>query len=257
MSPEFQSHYLKAPSIKCTVTVIAIGSQLQLVAEVLSRELEAVAYKSVDIRISQLMHQLDPKLPESGPEDNRYKTHMAAGTDIRTKLGRGDALAQLAAGAIGTQRRQVTGDEKKPATGHAYIIRSLKHPDEVETLRNIYGRAFFVVAGYAPRDFRKERIAQDIAKSRYKTTTDEFLSTAEELIVRDEEESDTKFGQRLRDTFPLADVFVLATERTEIEPAIKRFVELVFGHPFHTPTIDEFAMFHARCELVLENRTGC
>ena len=87
------------------------------------------------------------------------------------------------------------------------------------------------------------------------------MSASAAPIVRDEEETGNSFGQRVRDTFPIADLFVIATERTQIEPAIRRFIELVFGHPFHTPSVDEFAMFHARSTALrssdLSRQVGC
>jgi deoxycytidylate deaminase len=43
----------------------------------------------------------------------------------------------------------------------------------------------------------------------------------------------------------MADVFVDARSKPGLIPSIGRFVELLFGHPFHTPTRDEYAMFHA------------
>ena len=43
----------------------------------------------------------------------------------------------------------------------------------------------------------------------------------------------------------MADVFVDARSRTGLTANLARFVELLFGHPFHTPTRDEYAMFHA------------
>jgi deoxycytidylate deaminase len=223
-----------------------IGTDLQLVGEILTEELERVRYESALLRVSQIMHQLIPDLPDDGPEDERYVRHMNAGNEIRKKLGRGDALALVTAGAIGNMRRTVTGDDKTPAPRRAYVVRSLKHPEEVETLHKIYGRAFFLIAAYAPRDARKEKLAESIARSKSETDKTRFLPRAEELIIRDEEETENKLGQRVRDTFPLADVFVVATDRSILAQQIRRFVQIVFEHPFQTPTIDEFVMFHAR-----------
>jgi deoxycytidylate deaminase len=63
------------------------------------------------------------------------------------------------------------------------------------------------------------------------------------VILRDQDEQ-VAFGQRTRDTFYLADVFVeLTGERYKAQ--LDRFLELVFAHPFRTPTRDEHAMFMA------------
>ena len=63
------------------------------------------------------------------------------------------------------------------------------------------------------------------------------------MILRDQDEAPI-YGQRTRNTFYLADVFVeLAQEKYKIQ--LERFLELVFGHPFKTPTREEHAMFMA------------
>ncbi len=52
------------------------------------------------------------------------------------------------------------------------------------------------------------------------------------------------FGQNTRDTYPKANFFVdLGVQGGE--QRIGRFIELLFGHPFHTPTREEYAMFQA------------
>ena len=116
----------------------------------------------------------------------------------------------------------------------AHIVRSLKHPDEVRTLRRIYGPGFFllgVVTSSAERhDFLKTR----------KGCTDSQIN---ELFRRDEDEDevDGGIGQRTRDTFQLADVFLPLDDLD----GLNRFLGLVFGNPYETPSRDEYAMFLA------------
>jgi cytidine deaminase len=224
----------------------AVGTDLELVRDVLTEELRRLKYEAVDIRISQLMHDIDPTLPVAGPQDVRFKRHMDAGTAIRTKLKRGDALALLTIGKIRDERQERTGSASQPIQRGAYIIRSLKHPAEVSTLRNVYGRAFFLMGAYTSRDHRRSKLASIIAASKFLSRPEDANEAAEHLIWRDEEETGNKYGQRLRDTFPLADVFVNARDRSTLRRDIQRFLELVFGYQFHTPTPDEHAMSHAR-----------
>lgn len=228
----------------------AVGTDLSAVTEVIAEQLKLVRYTSSVIRISAEMHAIDPDLPTGGPLDEHYECHMKAGTAIREALGRGDALALLAVSAIASERRQLSSDSMKPVERHAYIVRSLKHPAEVECLRRIYGRMFFLVAAYSPRDQRKEMLARDIAASHYVSRSENYYGVAENLIDRDEEEYGTKLGQRLRDTFQLADIFVRGDDRHNIEIVCRRFIEIVFGYPFHTPTIDEQSMFYARASAL-------
>lgn len=60
---------------------------------------------------------------------------------------------------------------------------------------------------------------------------------------RDKKGEAGDFGQNVRDTFPLADVFITEDHKTD---DLRRFIELLFGHPFKTPTTDEYSMFHAQ-----------
>ncbi|TAK87996.1 MAG: hypothetical protein EPO20_00740 [Betaproteobacteria bacterium] len=50
----------------------------------------------------------------------------------------------------------------------------------------------------------------------------------------------------MRDTFPLADFFVKANSAAELRADLGRFVSLIFGHPFITPSRDEYGMFIAK-----------
>ncbi len=69
---------------------------------------------------------------------------------------------------------------------------------------------------------------------------------AEKLMQRDEsEKDDDSFGQNVREAFQEDDVFVESSNENELQLSLKRFIELIFGNSFHTPTNDEFAMFNA------------
>ncbi len=57
---------------------------------------------------------------------------------------------------------------------------------------------------------------------------------------------DGEFGQDVRDVFPLADFFLRSSDRADMQAELKRFVELLFNHPFHTPTRDEYGLYIAR-----------
>src|SRR5262249_17921907 len=105
---------------------------------------------------------------------------------------------------------------------------------------------FFLVAGYSPREARKQKLARVIASSNFDSAIEPYLPKAEWLIVRDEEETGTRFGQQVRETFHLADVFIHVKDASTVESAIRRFIQLIFGHPFHTPTPDELSMYLAK-----------
>lgn len=226
--------------------VVAVGADLDCVCASLQAALSQVRYTAKTIRISQLVHEIkgDQDLPEA-PEDLRIQKHMDAGNKLRQALGRGDAMALLSIGAIRDERESITGDANTPAPRHVWVLRSLKNPAEVATLRTIYGRSFFLIGAYCPRSLRVQNLAMRIAASNNDLQSGRHRSEAEDLIRRDESEVGNKLGQNVRDTFPMADVFVDVSDKEEARRAIQRFVEIIFGHPFHTPTRAEHGIFLA------------
>jgi deoxycytidylate deaminase len=62
--------------------------------------------------------------------------------------------------------------------------------------------------------------------------------------MRRDQNEDVPFGQRSRDTFQLADVFI-ELKGDEYKTQLERFLDLIFGSPYLTPLPDEYAMSHA------------
>src|SRR6266446_3594562 len=122
----------------------AVGTNLKLVSDVLSDELRKVRYEPHELRLSAVLAGV-PKFNhlgtlKGGPEDVRVNTYMDAGDELRRTAKSGDALALLSVMAVRDHREQTQGDENKPIARRVYIFNSLKHPNEIRTLRQIYGR---------------------------------------------------------------------------------------------------------------------
>jgi deoxycytidylate deaminase len=232
----------------------AVGCDLATVSSYLSDALERATYKAKVVRVSHLLHQLDKYEPlqrlNRGSEYERIKRHMEAGTELRSIARRGDVTAWLVIAAIRELRELhhqdgSNGDRGKiPLPRTAFIIQSIKHPAEIKTLRDVYGRAFFLISAYAPREMRVDALARQIAQSEGESDASRFRHQAEQLIQIDEQE-DHDFGQSVRDSFPLGDVFIDTRSRRSMGDGINRFVDGVFADPFITPTRDEFGMYHA------------
>jgi deoxycytidylate deaminase len=190
------------------------------------------------------------------PADDYIEQHQDAGDAFRETTGREDALAILGIGEIQAARLQQNGDKGTLIPACAYIIRSLKTPQEVEVLREVYGDAFFLMASSAPYQVRRRYIATRIAESRHDFRYDVHFPRAEELMLRDQRERGKKFGQNLQNTFHLADLFVDASEASKLKGSIERGLELVFGNTFHTPTRDEYGIFQATGAAVRSAELG-
>lgn len=225
----------------------ALGTDLTRLTEILQDSLREHGYEPVVIHLSALLRELpDWKALPERPYDDRIEQLQTAGNELRSRTGIPAAMATLGVGAIQEHRHHHGREPNTPLAGTAYILRSLKHPAEEELLRQIYGSAFVLIGAYSPIDDRRKMLAREIARSRHGTRAGEMLARADELIQRDDHEHDRSHGQLVRDAFPRADAFVSVKHPHEAVTQIRRLLDLLFGHPFHTPARDEFAMFQAR-----------
>jgi deoxycytidylate deaminase len=171
--------------------------------------------------------------PSYQSELERLDQGMNIGRRLREKFSRGDFYALLAINAINALR-PVNGNGPEPLQKTVHVIRSLKHPDEVETLRRAYGDGFFLVAVSSSVQSRREYLKN------LKGIPDEHL---DRLIARDDKESE--YGQRTQDVFQLADAFVATDDTIELSKQLSRILDLLFANPTVSPTADEYAMFLA------------
>jgi len=238
----------------------AVGTDLDVVTTFLTDALAAVDYQSKPaIRLATLLRELPEyrSLPDPlGPLDLYIDKLMTAGDEFRQRTGRNDAMAILGIGEIIQQRKEAAIPHGGIIPRRAYILRSLKHPEDTETLRQVYGASFFLIAAYAPHISRRNHLARGIAQSRNEYPVERHYPIAEALINRDQEELGLDHGQNLRDTFHRADAFVDTTDHATLRESITRVVELLFGNTFHTPTKGEYAMFHAQAAALRSAELG-
>lgn len=223
----------------------ALGAGLVEVTSALQDALADIGYNHHLIRVSEALHDV-PRwndLPTE-PLDEHIRKHQLAGNELREATGDGGAMAALAIATIQHIRAQNGHAEDQPLPNTAYVIRSIKHPDEVDLLRRVYGSGFFLIAAYSPLSVRERELAQQIAESHKTARARDYVPCARKLIDTDEAE-ENKLGQRVREAFPRADVFLASHRPAELRQQVERFIELVFDHPFHTPSRSEFSMFQA------------
>lgn len=181
-----------------------------------------------------------------------YDTNMNAGDDLRQTTGEKCAAVLGALLGIAEHRVELTGEPSglRPAKDTAYLIDSLKTPEEVFLLRAIYGPCFRLIASHCPRNVRIDNLAKE-SEGREAPGAD-ARGTADKLVERDEEgEAARPYGQNVRDTFALADLFVRTDSSTDVAEAqsmtaaLDRYFDLEFRREPHTPTRSEHAMFMA------------
>ena len=217
--------------------VYAVGSDYGPVISFLKDQTKLSGYTLNEVRISDYFtdtsNEFSVELEVTDETElGKIDWKIKAGNKLREATSRPDIWSMIASSKIFSGRK--SEDAPLPLHRTAHVIVSLKRPEEVELLRRIYGSGFFLIGVFAGESERKKFL-----------TGRKGLSDpeADSLIKRDQKE-EGELGQRTRDTFQMADVFV-STDKVQYERDLKRFLRLVFGDPFLTPTRDEHAMFLA------------
>jgi deoxycytidylate deaminase len=220
--------------------VYGAGADADPVARILGEQLEHYAYELRTIRLSNAFPGL------TGHGDFRAETPTATselqdmGDELRERLDTNDALAQLAVYLIDSERKKRPGRNKRIA----WLIRSLRRPEEVRFLRRVYGARFILLAAHVPEETRLATAQRK--QRRWSATTDHsYEEEALHDLRRDERDPHTPYGQAMRDTFSLADFFVDFRNTNRLRASLPRIVRLIFGETFETPTRDEQAMYLA------------
>src|SRR5258708_40121527 len=111
------------------------------------------------------------------------------GDAFRGRLGNGAAMAWSAITEIRRKRAGISGSPDKPALAHAFILHQLKHPDEANVLRSVYGSSFYLIAGHAPRNQRVKDLGERWARQESQPGGGSlFESKAIEVITADEKQ---------------------------------------------------------------------
>jgi deoxycytidylate deaminase len=212
----------------------AIGTQYQTVKNIIkNRLINNFTYEVDEIKVSEAIIEKLPiyKSPigTGSYQFKRISNLMNIGNQIRKDSNNNSILA-LGASSIINEKRKAEAYRK------AYIIESIKHPDEVKALKEIYGQGFYLIGVYS-----------DI-NNRTKYLVDELKMTSEEAnaLINKDESDDVGHGQHTSDTYHLSDFFVDVNYNSqELKQSLFRFLDIIFGSPHLTPLFEEYAMFMA------------
>lgn len=218
----------------------ALGAPLKRVESLFDELLKPFDYTTRRVHLSDFLDAYawpTPHPDASVAVAERYALLMDRGNALRGILGRGDALAMHAAAHVSSERPK---NRPRSIPNVAYVLRQLKHPDEVRLLRQVYGDAFHLVGVYSSHDSRSQHLRN----------VDEMdPKDAEELIKRDAGE-EFAYGQQVTKTFHLSDFFIeieglqeedVCSARAQIE----RYLMLIFGKGVVTPSKGEYWMYLA------------
>lgn len=231
--------------------VAAVGTDIGIVSDQVATQLDEYGYTHQVLRLSDYLAEQAQTSFRGKPFDEELWEAMSAGDELRQAWDHNDALALHAiSDIVATREAASAGNELLPDAlpsnldRHAFILRSLKTPGELETLRAVYGPRLVVIAAYSPTDMRLKHLAERIEDSRKSSNRDTWVHHPEELIERDEKEEDAG-GQDVSGTFHRADFFIRGWDRDVVCEDVERTLEILFGSPFRTPTRDEYGQFLA------------
>jgi deoxycytidylate deaminase len=226
-----------------------VGVDTRKVHTLLSEALKKYEYDAAYFKVTDLMKSVKPagsSVTES-PLEDRYDSYINYANKLREVFGLNYALSMFCCAAARNFRRQLEDDVDKPVKHQAYVFDQFKRKEELDLLRQIYGRLFIVVSVYSERETRLQnlvnRIASDHSEARL---ADEHKVIASKLMQRDQAEEGLDYGQGLEDAFPTADLFIDIDDQPSAEKLIRRFLDAFFGSNAMSPTHDEYGMYLAR-----------
>lgn len=163
-------------------------------------------------------------------DEHRITKLQNTGNELRKRFGE-RYLAEACVRQINMQRGSAGG--LPAARRHFTILDSLKNPQEVAALREVYEDAFWLIGVFAPDEVRKKRL-QSVGLKEPKIV---------EILDRDQSEG-LEFGQNVRQTIEAADFYIRndGDNDAAVRKALGRFLEILFSVGVQTPTRDELAM---------------
>ena len=218
--------------------ITTVGTEVDEVIKDIKDQLLFFRYDVEEIVVSQMViSQFESEVnSEWKSEYDRINHYMDLGNKIRKDTKDNSILMKGVARQLFLEREKDTNDYYQPRKRIAYIIKSLKHPDEVDFMRDTYGDGFYLIGITSSNERRIKYLTER------KGLTEE---QAKLLLGRDTNE-DLKQGQHTRDAFQHADYFVNITENNDqTYNSVARLIDLLFGDPFISPCFDEYAMFMA------------
>jgi len=226
--------------------VAPIGTDATKVAENLASQLVEFGYKSTIIRLSDFIEPMSAMLGLScaladEPEYQRIFTRITAANAAYQAFNESSEpqyknamLALAAVEQIASAREERAPDDA--LLNEAHILVTLKRSEEVAALRSVYGHGFHLIGVFAPEEERIKYL------NRHKAMSVEEATNLVQIDTNDHQLG----GQRTEQAFHLSDVFLdVGAAHDDWKDQLGRFLDILFSHPYRTPTRDEQAMFMA------------
>lgn len=211
-------------------------------------------YDVVSIRLSDIIRERAPEvgaeIPTKAVSVESIDLFQNIGNELRKKF-KNNYLANRAIEAIALARlehggyKTVNGQNVPKPDKRVYLLDSLKHPDKLKRLRQVYGDILWVITVFAPEDVRLRRLVSN-------GISDEIARHAMNRDLEEEEKS----GQKVSKLAHQANYFIRndSDNKDSLDKPVDRFLETIFGLSLHTPTLEERGMLEAASAAV---RSAC
>ena len=235
-----------------------VGSGTSEIAETLDTLLRSKDYEATILKASTVIEEHAKRMNRSIEVHKNIERSQAlqdAGDFLRktfndnaaVAIGLVDLIRTTRAGKQGVdlvKRTPVVPDGKK----RAYILDSIRHPQEVALLRRVYQEAFCLIGVFCQEDERLRRL-------RDKKYSHASLDRIKRVMQRDENAPEAH-GQKVSEAFHLSDYFVDNTvsrfgQKDEENPdwdlmdQLGRLVDILTRSRIVRPWPNDTGMFHA------------
>lgn len=218
----------------------AIGSGVKTLKEKIIRELTINGYHVEHIRVSDLISERSKDISKKVNNKNyeRYNKLQDLGDLLRKDYGN-FICAELSILKIKELRELKYGSPQsddliRNTHKTAYVIDQIKHPAEVEILKEVYRNNFYLLGLLRTVTERKNNLGHE-------GISDDKIN---DLIERDRKSAD-KNGQQVEEALQLADYFIRNLDTESLKISASRLVDLIHGTNNITPTKDESGMYAA------------
>lgn len=246
-----------------------VGSGISFVAEkfrslLLSEGFDDVIIIKASVTIKEWAKNNDISFNIESDPIGKVVEMQTLGDDMR-KNSNEAAVAQGVICEIMKQRALWNGVENydnnqevlpNPEKKRAYIIDSIKHPAEVELLRQVYGDTFSLIGVVCYDDIRAKRIS----KKHFSTIEHAERNDVQSLMERDAHDALKPHGQHVTDAFWESDYFVDNTPDEDsgelfiLNDELGRFIDIITYNKIIRPTSSETGMHIAYSAKV---RSAC
>lgn len=242
-SPEYMENQIDRREVFFAL-IAPIGVNLNEVETALKTALKSVEYNCNSIRLTDIFqdvaHDYDLNYHN---EFERYEKFIRAGDKLRLDTKMNDIFALYGIQKLLDYSSRELNDEVP--TDVVHIFRQLKRPEEIKTLKQVFGRNILFISCYDSKENRINNLVKNLLKTQRGRSRTDLESEALKIMAIDEDEREHEAGQRVLDCYQHADYVIDCQNKANLTASAQRLIDIYFGSPFISPTKDEYCAYHA------------